>query len=159
MIVVSNSSPIINLSQLDSLNILKKLFKKIYIPQTVYYEIANYNQPGAEQVKQFDWIIKKSITNYSLSTLLEQELDRGESEAITLAIELKSNLLLIDEKLGRLKADSLGIKYSGILGILLQAKSKNIITSVKFFLDDLINKAGFYVSKDVYNNILKLADE
>ena len=68
-------------------------------------------------------------------------LDDGESEAIILADELKSDALIIDERKGRKVAQKLGIKITGTVGVLLQAHDENMITSdeIKAYLDKLKN--------------------
>ncbi len=74
---------------------------------------------------------------------MKQTLDRGEAEAISLAIELNADWMLLDEREGRKVAKSLGLKVTEILGILLRAKQLGEIESLQPVIDDLINKAGF----------------
>ncbi|MEM7533215.1 MAG: element excision factor XisI family protein [Chloroflexota bacterium] len=84
MIIVSNTSPLINLALVGHLNLLKKLYKKVLIPQAVYDEIVidGAGQPGAKEVEEYDWIQVRSIRNTHLVEVLKQDLDRGEAEAI-----------------------------------------------------------------------------
>ena len=159
MIVVSNTSPITNLAGISFLDILRQLYDTIYIPSAVFYEISNYKQPGVNEIKSSDWIVHKNITNKALAMSLENDLDKGESEAITLALDLKADLLIIDERAGRFAASQLGLNISGILGILLDAKNHNVIPQIKPFLDNLIVKSGFWIRNDLYNRILKAAKE
>lgn len=65
------------------------------------------------------------------------ELDLGESESIVLAIEQQADYLVIDEKLGRIAAKEQGLKIVGILGILIEAKQKGLIISVKEQIEKL----------------------
>ncbi|MBI5473236.1 MAG: DUF3368 domain-containing protein [Ignavibacteriae bacterium] len=88
-----------------------------------------------------------------------QTLDKGESEAIALALETHANLLLIDEGKGRMEALRRGLEVTGILGVLLRAKEKDIIPRVKTVLDEMIEKAGFWVDGKLYNRILVIANE
>lgn len=69
------------------------------------------------------------------------ELDDGESEAIILADELKSDVLIMDERKDRKVAQKLGIKITGTVGVLLQAYSETMISSdeIKAYLDRLKN--------------------
>ncbi len=161
MIVVSNTSPIINLAAIGKLEILQKLYEKIFIPQAVHYEIsiARKGKPGALEIEKLEWIEVKEVTNHKLVKALQMELDEGEAEAITLAIGLKSELLLLDEPQGRKVASNLGLKFIGLLGVLIEAKRKGIIPSVKSIMDALMTKAGFWISHQLYTHVLKVTGE
>lgn len=161
MTVVSNTSPITNLAAIGQLNLLQQLFKTIIIPQAVYDEMASlgYSVPGTIEVQTFPWIQTQQVTNRILVTQLQTEIDPGESEAIALAIELSAEQLLIDDYLGRKAASQLGLKITGILGILLTSKREGLILTVKPLMDDLITQAGFRISDRLYTNILQIAGE
>jgi predicted nucleic acid-binding protein len=161
MIVVSNTSPIINLAVIGQLNLLRELYDKVIIPQAVYDEIVieGAGQAGAEEIDELDWIEVKKVTNRPMITSLEADLDVGEAEAIVLAVELNADLLLIDERKGRILANHLGINYIGLLGILVRAKHEGLISTVGSVMDSLMTKAGFWISDDLYNHILRVAGE
>lgn len=111
------------------------------------------------EVAQAGWIEVKQIANRPLVTSLEGDLDIGEAEAIVLAVELEADLLLIDERKGRIIANRLGVNHSGLLGILIRAKNEGIISLVGLTMDDLRSKAGFWISEDLYNHVLQVAGE
>ena len=161
MIVVSDTSPIVNLAAVGQLELLRQLYEKVVIPQAVYDEIlsAGPGHPGVAEVATFDWIETKQVENRTVVASLELELDPGEAEAIALAIELRAELLLLDERKGRTVASHLGLKFIGILGILIEAKHKALIPAVKPIVDDLIQKAGFWISQQLYDFILQTAGE
>lgn len=161
MIVVSNTSPIINLAAVNQLRILHELYDRIIIPEAVFHEICviGAGQPCSEEVKEFDWIVTQKVTNQALVKALRIELDRGEAEAISLAIELNADLLLIDEKIGRSVATRFDLKFIGLLGAIIEAKSKGFIENVRPILNDLQTKAGFWISRKLYNQVLKYANE
>ena len=159
MTVVSNTSPIINLACINRLDILEKLYQKIIIPPAVFEEITNNNQPGSNEVKSLKWFKIFDIENKLFLESLKGDLDEGEAEAISLSIQLKADLLLLDEKKGRNIASKFDIVYTGVLGILLIAKEKKLIKSVKLLMDELISTTGFWIDKKIYNHILGLAKE
>lgn len=80
------------------------------------------------------WIQVQEASNEPLAQLLKQTLDRGEAEAISLAIELEADWTLLDEREGRKVAKSLGLNVTGILGILLRAKQLGEIESSKIWV-------------------------
>lgn len=161
MIVVSNTSPLVNLATVGQLDLLRQLYGKIIIPQAVYHEIVvvGAGQPGDIEIKTFDWIETQQANDRIVVTSLELELDRGEAEAIALATALKADLLLLDERKGRVVASRLGLKFVGLLGILIEAKHKGLIVEVKPIMDSLITKAGFWMSQQLYEQVLQVVRE
>jgi predicted nucleic acid-binding protein len=90
---------------------------------------------------------------------LRQELDAGEAEAIVLALESRADLLLMDERLGRETAQHLGLRYVGLIGVLIAAKSRGLIGQIKPELNALREVAGFFVDDTLYVQVLKDAGE
>ena len=158
MIVVSNTSPINNLAAISQLNLLQLLYHQIVIPNAVYRELTNIPVACTLEVKTFQWIEKRAVANSTLVKTLQLEIDEGEGEAIALAIELNADLLLIDERIGRIVASRLGLKFVGVLGILLEAKGQGLIHTVKPLLDRL-SASGFWINEKLYNQVLNLASE
>jgi predicted nucleic acid-binding protein len=58
---------------------------------------------------------------------------------------------LIDESRGLAIASRFKLGYTGILGILVEAKSQGLIAEVKPLLDALVNEAGFWVAEPLYS--------
>ena len=140
---------------------MQKLYGSIIIPQAVYEELTLpiFWVAGANEVQSYDWIKVRSVSNDSLLKSLKQELDIGESEVIALAIILKAELILIDERPARNIAESWNLRYTGILGILIEAKSKGMISAVKPLLDSLINEGGFWIASSLYKRVLEEVSE
>ena len=161
MIVVSNTSPIFYLSTIGQLDLLRQLYNEILIPTTVFNEITNVGNTdvSARVVPELSWIKTQSAADQALVRTLSKELDPGEAEAIALAVELKADRLLIDERLGRSTALRLGLKITGVLGILVAAKHNNLIQEVKPLLDILIDRVGFWIDEQLYTEVLQAVDE
>ena len=159
MTVVSNTSPLIALSAIGRIDILHTLYDIISIPEAVFDEITRDDLPGCEEVNSLNWIRRNAVENKDEVASLTLEIDHGEAEAIALAHELKADLLLIDERKGKLVADRLSLRNIGVLGVLIEAKQKGQIETVRPLLDDLIIKAGFWFDKNTYNLVLRKTGE
>ena len=161
MIVVSDTSPINNLAATNQLHLLRQLYEIVLIPEAVYRELTNpsFSVAGATEVQTFDWIQTRGVNDRTIVEALSNELDIGEAEAIALAVEIQADRVLIDERRGRLVAAKLNLRYTGILGILVEAKSQGLITEVKPLLDALLNQAGFWIAEPLYHRVLQLVNE
>jgi predicted nucleic acid-binding protein len=157
MTIVSNASPLIALIRIGQLDLLRQLYSEIIIPEAVWHEVVveGADQPGAEVVSSASWIVQRTVTNRPLVHGLQQELDAGEAEAIALAVEIDDALLLMDERLGRDTARHFGIRYTGVVGVLIDAKHKGFIQAIQPHLDALRNLAGFRVSEALYRRVLQ----
>lgn len=164
MIVVSDTSPITNLAAIGQLNLLKGLYTCIIIPIAVYNEMVTIGKPvpGAMEVQTLPWIQTQVVADRQRAIAIresQENIDLGEAEAIALALELKADLLLMDERRGRIVATNYGLQVTGLLGVLVQAKRNNLIQCVKPLIDQLIEQADFRVSSQLYSTILQIAGE
>lgn len=158
MIVVSDTSPILSLALIGQLELLHDLYGTIVIPEAVRSEIAT-DQSGAWEVGQAAWIITRPIAPDAVLKLLLREVDRGEAEAITLALQTNAQVLLVDERKARHLAAYLELGVVGLLDVLQAAKQRQLITSVKPLLDDLMARARFRLSRKLYQRTLFTAGE
>ncbi|MDB9527744.1 DUF3368 domain-containing protein [Oscillatoria sp. CS-180] len=163
MIVVSDTSAITNLAAIQRLDLLVQLYEQVTIPIAVYRELAQIDSlvPGKVEVQSAQWLKVQPVINQSIVQQLRTKarLDPGESEAIALALELDADLLLIDERRGRIEADRLGIRITGLLGVLVEAKQKKLILAVQPLMDSLIATSNFRISPALYQQILDLVGE
>ena len=121
MIIVSDTGPLRYLVVLGVVDILPRLFGRVICPQAVFNECSATGAPNplrtfASQCP--DWLIIKEVDKIDHRTLF---LDRGESEAITLALHIKADVPLIDERKGRQNATDLGLAITGTLAVLAAA--------------------------------------
>jgi uncharacterized protein len=161
VIFVSNTSPIFYLSTIGQLDLLRQLYGKIIIPNAVFNEITSVGNTDASAaiVPTLSWIQTQPVSDQAFIHTLSVELDPGEAEAIALAVELKANRLLIDERLGRAAAMRSSLQVTGVLGILIAAKRRKLIQEVKPLLDALIQQVGFWVDERLYAEVLQTVGE
>lgn len=163
MTVVSNTSPLSNLSAIGHIELLAQIYGRITIPTAVANELAAAapEDLGVREVPSLAWIEIRPVANQSLVEYLvsDRQIHIGEAEAIALAVELNAARLIIDERLGRREANRLGIPIVGILGILVAAKNRGLISAVRPLMDELIAQADFRVAPQLYTEILVMAGE
>jgi uncharacterized protein len=161
MIVVSNTSPLTNLAAIGQFDLLHKLFGEIHIAEGVWRELnaGNRLHPGGPEIAASPWVHRHRVDNEALVAALRKDLDRGESETLALGIELKADVVLMDEKEGRHTATRLALRPLGVLGILLRAKKRNDLKEIRSSLDALRQKAGFFVAENLYRWVLAQAAE
>lgn len=158
-LVVVNSTPVIALALISELVLLKKLYERVLIPPAVQAEVlaGGMTGVGINQLQQADWIQLRPLQDPGRADLLS-DLDRGEAEVIALAQELKADLVVIDERLGRRHARRLGLALTGTLGVLLKAKERQLVGELKPLIDQL-GQRGIRLGDDVVAEVLKLAGE
>ncbi|PPK86732.1 hypothetical protein CLV84_3668 [Neolewinella xylanilytica] len=157
MIIVSDTSTITNLLQINRLDILKSLYGNIVIPPGVRREL--YRIEGQKTIiDKLDWISTEYPHDQQLIAELLEDLDLGESEAIALAIELDAEYLIIDEYKGRAIAEKKGVKIVGLLGILIAAKTCGHIESIKSLLETIMSN-GFRLNSSLVDKVLTALGE
>jgi len=131
MIVVSDTSPLTALIQCQSEEILLGLFNEVVIPEAVQKELLRFHASIP------NWLQVKSVIEDERVDAFSSVVDRGEAEGIELAIELKADRLLIDERKGQRLAAREGVPVIGLLGIVLLAKQTGLIPSARGLLAEL----------------------
>jgi hypothetical protein len=160
MLAVSNTSPISNLAFIGRLNLLHEQFGDVWVPQAVETELLNIPDAAARKtIDQAGWLKSRPASDVNLVSLLTVDLHQGEAEAIALALEMKANRLIIDEREGRAMARQLGLPVIGVLGVLLRGKKTGHIKAIKPEIEALRTKARFFVAPDLETAILAHAGE
>lgn len=164
MIVVSDTTPLISLLKIEHLDLLKKLFGDVLIPQSVYDELTADERfrMEAELLQQKDFIKVQSVKNAESVSVLKRAtgLDQGESEAIVLTDETNADLLLMDEAKGRAVSSEMGFRIMGTIGILMAAYEEHELTSneVKECVSGL-QSAGRHIGQRHYQMLLDMLDD
>lgn len=154
MIVVADTSPVRYLVLLGYMDVLPRMYGSVVVPEAVLDELNAERSPNA--VREFlsdkpDWLVQRSLSKPVSSELLEV-LDRGESEAIELAVEIGADLLLIDERRGRGVAESRGLNYTGTLGVIRTAADKGWLDLAEAVRG--LEQANFYFSDTLRKRII-----
>ncbi len=122
MTVVSDSSPLIILAQLDCFDLLNQLYSRVYISPEVYHEVvvAGLGLPGASEVANAGWIEAKQLQDQNAFVAVQKKhaLGAGEISTILLAKELRANAVLLDDYDARKLAAAEGLKVRGSVGLL-----------------------------------------
>ena len=155
MIVVSDTSPVLNLARIGRLGLLPLLYERVLIPSAVFEELtaSKSDLPPAIDLGSEPWLIVASANDRQRVQELRGDLDPGEAEAIVLAIEHRADLLLVDERRARRTAIAAGLTVTGLLGVVARAKRAGLIDLAKPVLDELIQIARFWIGYDLYAEI------
>jgi len=161
MIVVADTSVILNLCRVQHERLLQQIFKRVLIPAQVADEFMRLSkvQQRFSGLALPDWIEILSSPQSFPPEVVQAHLDLGESAAIALCLDQKADALLIDESLGREVAAKLGVRTIGILGILIEARRRKFIPDVKTILERLETEAGFWIAPGLRNRVFQLAGE
>jgi predicted nucleic acid-binding protein len=150
--VVADTSPLIALHQVGQLSLLQRIFGEIHVPPAVAQEAS----PGMPELPS--WIVVRPLTQPVASEILRASLGIGESEALSLTLEVKAELVILDDRPARRLALNLGLPVVGTAGILLRAKRLGFIPEVRALLDEIIRR-GFRLSPAIREKLLTDAGE
>ena len=160
MIVVADAGPLIHLAAIGRLDVVANA-GDVLIPPAVFHEIVvqGAGLPGSREVKDAAWITVGTPTRTDLlDALLAGGLHRGEAEAMTLAVERSADVLLMDERQGRLTAEAMGIHVIGTIGLVVAARRRGDLAAVAPVLAELRN-SGLWLSDGLVNQVLAAVGE
>ena len=137
------------------------LLQEVFVPPEVAAELA---RPAGRTLRFAGLKLPAEIKQQSPSSFPDAVrnatgLDLGEAAALSLAVEIHADAVLIDERRGYEVAVQLGLRTVGILGMLLRAKSAGFLPAVKPVLDALQRDAGFWLSESLRKQVLQAAAE
>ena len=163
MRVVSNTSPLSNLAIVGRLDLLLARYGRVVIPPAVAVELQALTHPGGNAAIhaaiRAGWLAIEPLPVESEVAKLRCVLDAGEAEAIALGSATNADVLLLDERRGRVFARELGLNVGGVLGELLHAKLAGAIPSIKSEITRLRADARFFISAGIEAFFLKEAGE
>ena len=161
MIVVADTTPLISLLKINRFEILRELYERVHIPQAVYNELtenADYLDE-AEYIKKCQFLeIHNDISKERVDLLRRATgLYIGESEAIVLADTSGATVLLMDEMRGRSVAEQLGIPITGVIGVLMAAYKKQLLTTdeIKESIE-IMRRSNRFIAESLYKLLLEM---
>jgi len=153
----------LNLAIIDRLSLLRQQFGEIWIPSAVLEKLrVGEDLPGSQMVRdamEAGWLRVEEVKDRPFVQVLQRDLDKGEAEAIALALQVKAEWTLLDEREGRRVAKSLGLKVTGVLGILLRAWRESELPSLRKAMEELREKAGFRIGAELFADLVKESGE
>ena len=147
--IISDTSCFIILNNIGELELLHKVYGMIITTIDIATE---YGEPLP------DWVEIMKVTDIYKQQLLELQIDKGESSAIALALEIPNSTIILDDNKARKIASQLGILYTGTIGVIIKAKLKGIIPTIKPILEKIKN-TNFRLSMEIEIQALKEANE
>ena len=147
--IISDTSCFIILSKIGELELLHKLYGQIVTTLDIAEEYGD-TLPN--------WVIIEKVSDKYKQRILEMQIDKGESSAIALALEIQNCTLILDDFKARKIAQNLGLNYTGTLGIIIKAKLNQKISSIKPFLEK-IKETNFHITAEIEIQALKEAGE
>jgi predicted nucleic acid-binding protein len=157
--VLSNTSPLQYLYQLDLLDLLPALYGEVLVPSAVVKEIEAGRSRGVPLpvIESLSWLRIEKVANTALLPLLP-DLGAGEREVLALALERSDPLVILDDSFARRFARRLGLSLTGTLGLLLKAKENGRIDLVEPLLDRL-EELRFRLDPRTRAHVLSVAGE
>jgi len=160
MTTVSNTGPLIALAKVDGLTLLRDMFEEILIPPAVHRELLAKTGPEShcldDALSEYVHVTPTPEPTPEIEAVT-QALGPGEQQAIVLAHSLGAPLLM-DERLGRAAARRLGVRVTGVVGVLVRAKEDGFIPKVRPVLEE-IRQEGYWLSDTLLDAAAKLARE
>lgn len=156
---VCDATVLITLTRIGRLHLLRQAFQRLVIPEAVYEEVVvkGANRPGADEVKEADWIRVCAIRGRQRAEELRRFLGKGESEAIVLAHEISASLVLLDDHKARTLAQQEGLTVVGTLGVLKGLREQGGLKALRPLFDHL-RSVGFHMGEE-YDHILRQVGE
>jgi predicted nucleic acid-binding protein len=159
--VICNTTPLINFAETGLLDVLEELFHHVKIPEAVAGELAEKANlfPAAAVVPDLSFVEISTSVSSTLSYEFGRGLHTGEAACLAMAIEANGSQLILDDVAARQVARFHGLKFTGTLGCLIEAKKRGILSEVQPVLLDLAQKARFWIHPDLASKVLQMAGE
>lgn len=157
--IICNTSPLQYLHQLGRLEVLHRLAGTLIVPTAVAAELAEGRRRGADvpDPGDFPWIALREPRSQAVLPLMV-DLGPGETAVLALALESRDAVAILDDGLARRHAERLGLRFTGTLGLLVDAKRAGHVDAVAPLLDAL-QTLRFRLDPATRLAVLRLAGE
>lgn len=154
MIVVADSGPLHYLILLEQVELLRRFYGQVLVPEPVASELSAAGAPAVVRewiTRPPTWVDVRPVTPDAVA-LITDDLDLGERAAIALAETMHADLLLIDEAAGRAEAKRRQLRVTGTLGVLRSGAEQGLVNvpdllerlrATSFYLDETLLNAAF----------------
>jgi predicted nucleic acid-binding protein len=137
------------LDHLQRLDLLSQLFEVVLIPPAVREKLTRPRKRfRGIDIADIPGATVQAPANLDSVRELQRQLQAGEAEAIALAEEVEAQLL-IDEKAGRLIAPRRELRVTGVVGLLVESRTRGLIPAVVPLLERLRSELGVCLSEDL----------
>ncbi len=157
--VVADTSPLQYLHQIGCLGLLADLFQGVIVPDSVAQEIQRGALQGVDlpDLGQLPWVTIQT-TSAPADSRIPAKLGHGEREVLCWALQTPDALVLLDDAEARKQAKSLGLPFTGTLGVLIKARRAGRVPAVLPLLNRL-QQAGFFLDGAVRAQVLASVGE
>jgi predicted nucleic acid-binding protein len=152
-LVVADTSPVFCLLSIGQIDLLPQLFEKVLVPDAVHKELSHPLAPSVVRDWAADlpaWMEVKPVN--AIDDAMLTPLGAGERDAITLALAIHADLILIDERKGATAALRKGFEVAGTLGLLSLAARRGLINLAESF--DRLKRTNFRYRQEMMDDLL-----
>jgi predicted nucleic acid-binding protein len=152
-VVVSDSTPLHYLVLVGRDAVLQKLYGEIFVPPAVLQELRHPSAPAeisAWAKSPPAWLTVRAPQSVSQGF---EELDFGEQHALALAREIHADLVLLDDKVARRRAEQESLKVKGTLGVLADAARAGMLNFRETV--ELLQRTSMHIDPKLVQRIIE----
>jgi predicted nucleic acid-binding protein len=152
-VVVSDTTPLHYLILVGRESILEKLYGRVFIPPAVLVELRHASAPA--QIAQWAATLPAWVTVAKPESIPARYdgLDLGERQALALAIEIRADLVLLDDKVARRIALRESMKVKGTLGIVADAAKAKLLDFTETV--EQLQRTSMHLDQDVIDEVMR----
>ena len=156
MTVVCDTSPLLLLTRADRLDLLSALYSRMVLPSAVLEEIRVQEDESARHIQAYaeQSHVRRERARSEALQKIDETMGPGERAAIAIARDIGAGLGVLDDERGRKEARRHGLSVTGAIGVMIEAKERALISSMRHELDRLV-EAGLWIDEALYDRVLR----